>query len=192
MKTLFPLRRPGILVVSGIVKEINGDEVVIENDLQLPVSGTVQSGRAHLDVSGTDISKMRLKPGDTVIASTSDNFLVEMLKEGAESPDKDFYLKAHTIRYNGSFDFDRHGTEKEQHVFSGTVVSAQSGRSRDKIYTRMVIAWKKNGKDTVRNIVFFGKESMEKKVGSRIITITEEAKQSKGISYFQAKEIYDV
>lgn len=107
-KSMFVMRRPGVLVVSGTITDIQDNVVVLENKFFYPVSGQEEKTRCFLESKFDVIQRMRLTIGTSILASTTDDFMIEMLLEGGETPTRDFHLKAYTIRFNGSFDFDQH------------------------------------------------------------------------------------
>ena len=194
MRSMFILRRPGILVVSGIVAGIQDDNtVILENSFRYPISGQEEKTKCYLECNPDTIKRLHLEAGSYIIASATDDFLVEMLMEGGETPDREFHLKGYTVRYNGSFDFESHRNQKEQHVFSGTIIAARSGVKQGYTWSRATIGWKKSGKDEVRNIVFWSKEgkALSNFIGKRIIAVTGESRSNNGFTFYQATNIYD-
>lgn len=192
MNALFVMRRPGIIVVSGFVKEVHEGEVVIENDCYFPVSDAVEKARCHLEVAQDVIDRMKITTGAAVIASTTDSFLVEMLMEGAETSSRDFHLKAYTLRYNGSFDFERHGQEKECHVFSGNLLNVQSYEKEGRFLVKARLAWKRKGREEVRNLVFWSKDDFdsEKFQNKRVVSVTGEAKQNGNVPFYVVSSLF--
>lgn len=194
MRSMFILRRPGILVVSGTVADVKDDGMIIlENSFLYPISGQEEKTRCYLECKSDTIKRLHLETGTSIIASTTDDFLIEMLMEGGETPSRDFHLKSYTVRYNGSFDFECHKNQKEQHVFSGTLIAANNGIKQGYTWNRAVIVWKKNGKDEIRNIVYWNKtgETLSEKIGKKVIAVTGETKIINEIAYYQASKIYD-
>ena len=195
MSAVFIMRRPGIIVVSGVVKEIRNDQIAIENEWYMPVSRKTVAITCRLDTEPGVAARMKLQPGAMVIASCMDSFPVQMLLEGAEVSEREFTFKAYNIRYNGSFDFEQHGTEKEQHVFSGCVLDARAGQSRSgKTWTRMVIVWKKNGKEEKRNVVYWSDigEDLTDMRGKKAIFVTGPRSVSQGSVYYVANAYHEV
>ena len=181
MSALFVMRRPGILVVSGLVQEIDGDTVVIENKCYLPVSQKEEPRRCRITFPSGKVGNLGLTAGAFVIASTKDDFRVEMFMEGGETPDQEYCLTGYQLRYNGSFDFDRHGSEKEEHVFAGNILSLKTGETASgHKWTKVRLAWKKKGQEEVRDIFYWGEDgdTLRDIQGSRVIFVCGEPKDS--------------
>ena len=135
------------------------------------------------------LANMGLQPGMFILASTSDDFRVEMMLEGGEVPDEEFALQGYQVRFNGSFDFPPHGTEKEQHVFAGNVLSSENGTTRDgKAWTRVTVGWKRKGQPETRTVVYWSStgETLPECAGKRVIFATGEQREAKGTQYYNA------
>lgn len=193
MRSLFVMRRPGILVVSGTVTEVNGNVVTIRNTCHYPISNKEEETICHLTCKEEVIERMRLGKGASIIASTCDNFNAEMLLDGAEPTTREYELSAYTVRFNGSFDFECHGDQKEQHVMAGTVISAASGMQQGFTWNRILLGWKKKGQEEKRNITFWNRDGItcDDQKGKRMILVTGEEKKSNKGSYYQAQKIFD-
>lgn len=193
-KSMFVMRRPGVLVVSGTITDIQDNVVVLENKFFYPVSGQEEKTRCFLESKFDVIQRMRLTIGTSILASTTDDFMIEMLLEGGETPTRDFHLKAYTIRFNGSFDFDQHNDQKEQHVMAGTILAVTSGQKQGYTWNRMTIGWRKNGKEEKRNIVYWNKDNIQLagQAGNRVIVVTGERKVTGGYEYYQAYDVFEV
>ena len=190
MGQLFILRRPGIIVVSGLVTEANGDEVVIENDCYLPVSQRTEKRRCRVQFPAGRARSLSLTEGAFVIASVKDDFRVEMLMEGGETPDREYRMAGFQIRYTGPFDFARHGREKEQHVFSGSILSSRSGGSEGRFWTLATIGWKRRGEAECRDVVLWGKDKPPAcETGRRTILVTGERREQDGRPYYHAAKM---
>lgn len=189
MSRLFLMRRPGIIVVHGTVKEV-GEELVIENEYPFPVSGPGPA-RVHLQV-GPAVANMRLKKGASIIASTTDSFDVEMLLDGGETPRRDFALKAYTVRYSGSFDFEARGDQKESHVILGSVVNAFLGKNKQQQPMLVCnLMWQQLGKGrTARICLFDGALNPDSILKKKVAAITGPARTGQnGEPIFVAKEL---
>jgi hypothetical protein len=187
------MRRPGIVVVSGIVTEVLEEEICIKNDVLLPVSNKIEEVRCHLVVDPKAVQRLKLAPGAAVIASASDNFKIEMLFEGGEVPDRDFHLRAYTVRYNGSFDFECRGQEKERHVFVGNMMNAQTITHDGKCFSRATIGWKRKGVEEVRNLLCWPKtdsEKLEQYLNKRVVIVTGEPHTVGSATCYQAESVY--
>jgi len=182
MGRLVVMRRPGILVVSGLVEEVNGDEIVISNE-----GLTENMSKLRLTYQPGTLSRMQLNKGVFIVSTASDDFRIEMMLDGAKTEEKEIALKGLIPRFNGSFDFDRRGTEKEQHVFSGNILSAENGGTETKRWQKITLGWKRNGKDEVRTIVHWG-EPISVENGKRAIFVTGEKKVSGSMVYYNASK----
>ncbi len=190
MKEIFILRRPGLIVISGTVKEIRDGGLVIEGDHAFPISGP-DTVKVNLNVSNDVISNMRIQKGASVIASTTDHFLVEMLQDGGETPDREFSLDAFVLRYNGSFDFDPHGDSAEEHVIAGIIKTAKKltkTKNNLPIY-QVTVGWKRNGAEELRTILYCGPENVTEK--ARVIFVTGPLKTHNGSPYYEGKNVFD-
>ena len=128
---LFLLHRPGIIAVQGIVTGVFGQRLDISGDVYLPVSRKTEKRSAQIYMNRTP----NFEKGSTVIALTKDNFAVEALFTGAETPDKSYILEAFTVRYSGIFDFEKTEAAGEQHLFSGQVI--ESVQKNELTYTKI-------------------------------------------------------
>lgn len=185
MRSLILLRRPGILVVSGMVTGADNSGVLITNYFG------AQEKSLRLEVDPRALANLKLKKGSMIIASTKDDFRVEMLLDGAEIPDL-ITLSAYTVRYNGSFDFEARGDRKEQHVFAGSVLSANMGKKAGRPVCAATIGWRRQGKEEVRNIIFdpaveYQKDTLKNK---RMIFVTEGARGEGSGRYYTATRAY--
>ena len=184
MGRLIVLRRPGIVVVSGLVEEAFADEVLISNDTF--ADGVSDTKKIRLGFETGTLQKMHLSKGTFIIASAADDFRIEMMLEGGRIPDKEIQLRGFIPRFNGSFDFEKHGREKEAHVFSGNVLSSQKGSSGDKFWERITMGWKRNGKDEIRTVINWGRP-IDGERGQRVILVTGEKKLAQqGMTYYNA------
>lgn len=190
MSRLFLIRRPGILVVCGTVTEVKGDGLVIENNYPFPVSGP-QPARVHMQADEKKLANLRLKNGAFIIASTTDAFEVEMLLDGGETANRDYNLTAYNIRYNGSFDFDERGLQKESHVILGSCVSAQLGKSKNGQQLLVChISWQQLGLSRVAKVCLFGDTvKPENILKKRVAAITGPVKQTERGTIYIAKEL---
>ena len=187
MKSLVVMRRPGILVVSGIVSDIAADRIEITNRFY------GMERRLILQTEPATTGRLNLTRGAMIIASTSDDFRIEMLMEGATIPDDTFELKAYTVRYNGSFDFEAHGQIKEQHVFAGSCLSAVREYRCGRPVCVATIGWRSKGRDEIRNVIFGLKPAAdtESLLKSRIITVTGAAQVSGSVGYYPAIAVFN-
>lgn len=184
MGKLIVLRRPGIIVVSGIVDNLYEDEVVLTNDKFS--DNAALCPKLRLSFAPGTIKRMRLQKGAFMMASAADDFKIEMLLEGGCVPDSEICVKGFIPRFNGSFDFERHGRQKEAHVFSGNIVSSQRVEKEGRLWERITLGWKRNGKDEVRTIINWGKPISPER-GQRVILVTGEKKVGQhGIEYYNA------
>ncbi|MCR5368397.1 hypothetical protein [Eubacterium sp.] len=120
--SLFILHRPGILGVSGIVTESDGLSVTVKGDVFLPVSHKIERRLARIRYPRNfPFNKMKLRPGERIIALTEDDFAASSLFTGGETSDDFYDLKAFIIRYSGVFDFEPTTGCAEEHLFSGQV-----------------------------------------------------------------------
>ena len=68
------------------------------------------------------------------MAVTSSHPTLSAIYEGAKAARTSFEVWLHAARFTGSFDFAERGTEKEEHVFCGSVVDLK-GRELVLAYT---------------------------------------------------------
>ncbi len=175
MSRLVVLRRPGILVVQGTVVDIRYNTVTIENDVELPVSGCLDKRMARLVFENERcFADLALQPGSKVVASTRDNFLLEMLEEGGETDDKEYVLSAYLIRYSGSFDFKEHNDIPEQHVFAGNVLDAVSGvrKSSGRPWTCLTVGWNRKGVPETRMVLCDAEYDCKEMLKKNICVVT--------------------
>ena len=194
MRSLIVLRRPGISVVSGIIAEVGVDEVLLKNDLTGAVSGQTKTAVCRLRTDPDVIRKMRLCPGTAVIASATDDIKIEMIQEGGEFPDLTLDLTSRIIRFNGSFDFDRHEREKEQRVFCGSILNAKSQQKGSRWWNKAVVCWKHKGVDEIRNVVYWsnGEDRADKNMQKRMIFVTGEKKEVGSVALYQADKVLTI
>lgn len=122
MKQLIIFARPGIAVVSGVVRYAEHGKVLVENNVYLPVSKKMELRQMEISFPESKLTRMRLKPGNFVLATIKDNDpALDEVIHGGEVPDKVFHVTGYNIRYSGSFDFDAYSEYDETHVFSGSV-----------------------------------------------------------------------
>lgn len=193
MRTMFILRRPGILVIKGLVTEVTDSTVRLEDCFFYPVSRREETTTCILDCEEEYLQRIQLKTGAKILAATTDDFKIEMLLEGGETPVREYHLRGYRFCYNGSFDFERYMDSKEQHVFSGTVMSVNSGEKQGYTWNRLMLGWSQNGKNERRNIVYWNDQgiSLADKEGQRLIVVTGEPKAREGVRYYQASAVYD-
>ena len=187
MRSLILLRRPGILVVSGVVTEVTNSGVRIRNTFG------AQEQSLNLDVEQSVLDGLKLKTGSMIVASTMDDFRIEMMLDGALIRDE-IGVKAYTVRYNGSFDFEAHGNRKEEHVFAGSILSAKSGRKAGRPVCAATIGWRRKGKDEIRNVIFdprkIQESTLEALQSQRMIFVTEAARGEGNGCYYAATAVY--
>lgn len=170
MRQLIVFARPGIVVISGQVRYAERGLVVVENNVYLPVSKKFELKQIEISFPENQIAKMRLKPGNFVIATIKDNDpgLDEVI-HGGEVPNKTFYVSGYNIRYSGSFDFAGYGEYDETHVFSGTVKDLIKNEKGD--VNLRLNCWK-NGNAIEYLIYLPAKKATGIITGKKIIVVT--------------------
>ena len=187
MRSLILLRRPGILVVSGVVVWVSNSEVQIRNTFGAQKIDLILKSDPKL------LEALKLAKGSMLVASTMDDFKIELLMDGAILTEP-VTLNAYTIRYNGSFDFEAKGTRKEEHVFAGSVLSATVGRKAGRQVCAATIGWRKKGREEIRNVLFdpakvtdCSAEALQKQ---KLFFVTEGKREEKDHSYYVANAVF--
>ena len=143
------MSRQGIMVVSGIVKEASFQkgEVVIENDILLPVSRVITRKRIRFSIDRNYIRSMNLesKLGSFILATIRPTPGLAMYADGCEDPAMEYQAKGFNMRFSGSFDFDPRGEEKESHVFCAPIKRMEHKIISGKSFVFFDIAWKRSG-----------------------------------------------
>ena len=182
------MRRPGLLTVSGYVKGVLDDEVVIENSFK----------NDPLDIHLVRTPKCTwlkgLTAGAAIVATTEDNFAIEMILDGGTIPLKEITLGCYNMRFNGGFDFDKRNEIKEQHVFVGTLLSASQRSQSGVPYEMGVVSWKRRGQSETRAVYRWNPTGllMPDLIGKRIITVTGEGVVTNKGKIYQASDIYEL
>ena len=157
MGRLIILSRPGIMVVSGVVKEVDLSRatVVIENDVLLPCSGVVDRRRIRMVCDLKKIYAMRLnqKIGSFILASVRPSDELVLLEDGGEDDTTEYCASVYNMRFSGSFDFDRRGEQKEEHVFCASIKKITFQKFGDKVYAFFYIQWNKQGYPETKTLV---------------------------------------
>lgn len=187
MRSAIIMRRPGILTVSGYVQEVFDNEIVINNDLNgHPLN-------IHLTKTAKCTWLRGLTAGAAIVATTDDNFAIEMILDGGDVPLNEITLGCYNMRFNGSFDFNKRNDIKEQHVFAGTLLSATKKEQAGIPYEIGVVSWKKKGQSETRVVYRWNPSGLllTNLIGKRIITVTGEAVVTKKGKLFQCDRIYE-
>ena len=186
---LFIMRRPGLLGLTGRITDLPSPHMVtISGEVELPVSRKKEIRSANIWFPRLNAGKMKLKIGDMVVCITKDNFSVEMLFDGAETPSKVYDLKGYEIRYTGIFDFPEKGETKEQHLFCGQVISSVITKGRSgKALTVTDIHIRSAGKNETRTVIEAG--SNLRKEGDMIHVVTGPPAWSDGRAFYPVQAI---
>lgn len=147
MSSMIILNRPGIMVISGQVIDIEPSlgRVVIKNDGIRKDQSRVPR-RCVMYCSPSSVRSMNLKTGDNIIASVKPNRALEMFADGIDTGIELFEVRGFTLRYTGSFDFPKKNNLPEEHVFSGDISSLKVLPAQDgSLYTMVKLEWFKKG-----------------------------------------------
>ena len=170
--SLFPLHRPGLIVVSGTVTDVDGISVTVSGDVDLPVSKKTVKRFARIKFpKGFSSARMKLKVGENIIAITEDDYAIEALFQDAETPDEMYNLKSYSIRYSGVFDFEEKNGVEEQHLFSGQVINSKIVKTSSGLLTVTNIHVRVANSNEERIVVERGEVKRTK--GSSIIITTK-------------------
>ncbi len=168
---LFLLHRPGVIGCQGKVMEIaSPHEIVISGDVELPVSHRTEERAARIFCPKLNLERMRLNVGDSVVCLTKDNYAVEMLFSGAETPNREYKLTGYEIRYSGEFDFPRNGEIPEQHIFYGQVIESGTIEKSGRVFTVHKIHIRAAGENRQKILLESGNQV--RKTGETISVVT--------------------
>ena len=171
------LRRPGLLVLAGIVTDVQGEDVILGDGTICP--------KIRMACQNNEPARLHIRPGVAVIASTTDNFGIEMMLEGGVYRTDEFHVQAFTVRYNGCFDFEQCGREKEQHIFAGVLLPSGSGERDGCTWSRGSLVWKKREAEERRDLVWWNQagQTLSEYQDKRVIVVAGEEKQPDNGSY---------
>lgn len=150
---LLILNRPGIAVISGIVKTVDlaSGEIVVENDCYLPVSQVIERRSCRFSLDRNEMERFRICSGAFVTATVRPTPEMELLAHNGEDDTREYHTIGYHLRYTGSFDFARCGITEEEHVFVGKVTDVGLCRvSGNRICTMASVLWRRRGTEMVR------------------------------------------
>lgn len=162
------LHRLGVLVISGIVTGVEGEDVLLGDGSVFP--------KIRVSCQKREAERLCIRPGVAVIASTTDDFGIEMMLEGGMYQTDEFHVRAFTVRYNGCFDFEQCGEEKEQHVFAGVLLPTGSGERDGCTWSRGNLIWRHTGREECRNVVWWNQtgQTLDAYSDKRVIVVSGE------------------
>ena len=183
---LFVMHRPGLVGVSGVITESDGLSVTVQGDVYLPVSKKIGTRLARiLYPRNFSFSKMKLRPGENIIALTEDDFSVSSLFNNSETNDELYELKAYQIRYSGVFDFKETAECAEEHLFSGQVKKIWQLRDGWKL---IEVSVRKSNMNEERYLIQNNPDE-RLKIGSNIVSLTGKPSDLKGTLCYPVKKL---
>lgn len=147
MSSMIILSRPGIMVISGKVIDVDPvvGKVVIENDGIRKDQSRVKR-KCAIYCSPYSVQNMKLQNGDSIMASIKPNRDMELFADGIDNGVDLFEVRGFTLRYTGSYDFPPKNNLPEEHVFSGDISLLKVLPAKDGfLYTMINVDWFKKG-----------------------------------------------
>ncbi len=195
MSSLVVTGRPGIIVVSGYVKSVQPEEVVIENNCYLPESKKLMRKRLRIHFETPNQTAKRLKINEFVIATVRPTSELIRVWEGRKEDSYEEYAAfGFNVRYTGSFDFPAYGQSEEEHVFCGAIEPVKVTRDKTgRVWSSIHVFWRRAGKTEERQLLHPSNISDRMEGIKKCIFITGPEKTgAKGKKYYFLKKVITV